>query len=182
MDIIDCYACGVGVTAFKITFICCHCCYYVILHERKDYTTDFTTRGLIQTTRFFSHTSHLTKPNDMGHIASKYGNGMAWPMAQLWVMFWLCRGCCFPYQTHMCHKLHLFVGSIVFYYGTATYLAALHTSPIVSTMIWYGNSPNHSHIVQGYWYLIWECCVPFKLPYNLITRLPGRLTSDMGMA
>lgn len=138
--------------------------------------------GLFKLLDFFSHTSHLTKPNDMGHIASKYGNGMAWPMAQLWVMFWLCRGCCFPYQTHMCHKLHLFVGSIVFHYGTATYLAALHTSPIVSTMIWYGNSPNHSHIVQGYWYLIWECCVPFKLPYNLITRLPGRLTSDMGMA
>lgn len=139
----------------------------------------------------------------MGHIGSKYGNGMSWPMAQLWVMFCFCRGCCFPHQTHMCHKLHLFVGSIVFHYGIATYLAALHTSPIVSSMgmIWlsplqitydscpllwewyiFGNSPNHSHIVQGYWYLIWECCVPFKLPYNLITHLPGRLTSDMGMA
>ena len=58
-NLIDCNACCVGVTAIKITFLCCHCCYYVVLCERKDYTTNFTTQGFIQTTRFFSHTSQI---------------------------------------------------------------------------------------------------------------------------
>ena len=35
-NLIDCNACCVGVTAIKITFLCCHCCYYVVLCERKD--------------------------------------------------------------------------------------------------------------------------------------------------
>ena len=118
--------------------------------------TNFTTRGLIQTTRFFSHTSHLTKPNDMGHIGSKYGNGMAWPMAQLWVMFWLCRGCCFPYQTHV---------------SQATFICGFYCFPLWDCYI-FGSTPYIPHSIYND--MIWQLPKPF--PY-----CPGLLVSDMGM-
>ena len=41
--------------------------------------------------------SSLTKPSDMGHIWSKYGNGMA--MAHVWVVYGLSMGYCFHIKT-----------------------------------------------------------------------------------
>lgn len=44
----------------------------------------------------------LTKHNDMGHVWPKYGNGMTWLMALLWVIYGICMGYYMPYQTHTC--------------------------------------------------------------------------------
>ena len=65
-NIIDCNACCVGVTAVKIMFLCYHCCYYVVC-ERKDQTTNFSTQGFIQTTRFLSHTSQINLSDLLTH-------------------------------------------------------------------------------------------------------------------
>ena len=43
--------------------------------------------------------SSLTKPGDMGHIGSKYGNGMALNMAHIWVVYGFIMGYCFHIKT-----------------------------------------------------------------------------------
>ena len=42
--------------------------------------------------------SSLTKPGDMGHVGSKYGNGMVLTMAHIWVIYGFSMGYCF----HIC--------------------------------------------------------------------------------
>ena len=49
----------------------------------------------------FSKSFHsLTIPGAMGHIWSKYGNGMGEPMAHTWVLYFFDMGYFPPYQAH----------------------------------------------------------------------------------